>query len=534
MTEQTPAGFDMLPSPYFFVPMDEKVWTPDDPTPSHDRPVRDGVSGHLKITLTAKTPIFIRSAGSHPELGRDGLTTKEQVTEAKRTSVAYQSFYTLPDSTPAIPATSFNGMLRNVFEIITFSKLQPVPEDAMSVNEGRRGRVAYGPMERGRSKAHTQPAPVFLDAAERVFGTVADQFGLRKRVTATPLRCTGHPIPITDRGRGLRTVVGTPRTTFYPHYVEQPGASRGRIRGHSHANSNTKDFRVSGWKRYAVSPVPDDGIPLIPPPNNNEDVCTWFRPLPTGTAFTGDLHFHNLRPWEFGALLWALTFGGREDLCHSIGFGKPLGLGAVQLSIAWQRSSVLDAHSQPVPTTDIGWQKSQRDLFEGELRNASILAPGQCLADHPAIRDLILLADLECGHQAENVLHHPRDVKHFAKAKQQGLSLPRYHELFPDHPPPPLPMAQPAQSRSASAAAGQTQAAVRVALASDYPNEATFKNRVLNKLTPGGLAQLAPEITVLSKPENELWRMRLLNHLASEKKLKSRLRERHPDCAWLA
>ena len=49
---------------------------------------------------------------------------------------------------------------------------------------------------------------------------------------------------------------------------------------------------------------------------------------------------------------------------------------------------------------------------------------------------------------------------------------------------------------------GAQQAAARATLKSDYPNEATFRNRVLDNLDPGRLSQLQFEIGVLKKVEN--------------------------------
>lgn len=53
-------------------------------------------------------------------------------------------------------------------------------------------------------------------------------------------------------------------------------------------------------------------------------------------------------------------------------------------------------------------------------------------------------------------------------------------------------------------------------LKSDYPNEATFKNRVLAKLNPGQLGQLEAEVEYLKKPENAAWLQKLKTQLASK------------------
>lgn len=80
------------------------------------------------------------------------------------------------------------------------------------------------------------------------------------------------------------------------------------------------------------------------------------------------------------------------------------------------------------------------------------------------------------------------------------------------------------------------RAAAQAALKSDYPNEATFKNSVLAKLTPGQLEQLSGEVEKLRKPENAGWRARLTEALRGKamKDIRKRLRDKEwfpPD--WL-
>ena len=69
----------MIRSPYNFVPVSDKVFFPDWADQiSHDIPFSDGVSGSLELTITAKTPLFVRNGH-----------TKE---DARLKSTNYQSF----------------------------------------------------------------------------------------------------------------------------------------------------------------------------------------------------------------------------------------------------------------------------------------------------------------------------------------------------------------------------------------------------------------------------------------------------------
>jgi hypothetical protein len=56
----------------------------------------------------------------------------------------------------------------------------------------------------------------------------------------------------------------------------------------------------------------------------------YIQPLDYDTCFHFRLDFTNLEADEFGALLLAITL--ENDMRHKIGYGKPLGLGSVQLA----------------------------------------------------------------------------------------------------------------------------------------------------------------------------------------------------------
>lgn len=86
-----------------------------------------------------------------------------------------------------------------------------------------------------------------------------------------------------------------------------------------------------------------------------------------------------------------------------------------------------------------------------------------------------------------------------------------------------------AQKKTAqSAEDAKRQAAAQAMLASDYPNDREFNNRVLSKLTPGALDQLQSEIALLQKPENMRWLDQLKKTLASKdyKDIRKRLRQK--------
>jgi CRISPR-associated protein (TIGR03986 family) len=89
----------MITAPFNFIPLNEKVFFPSWAEDiSHDVPFEDGKSGVIDITITAKSPIFIRDHANAEQFCQHN-----------------GQFY--------IPGSSVKGMIRNVLEIMSFSKL---------------------------------------------------------------------------------------------------------------------------------------------------------------------------------------------------------------------------------------------------------------------------------------------------------------------------------------------------------------------------------------------------------------------------
>lgn len=112
-------------SPYNFVPAptESEVYKPDwAHQVSHDIPFSDGQSGEITLKITAETPIFIRNGHAKP---KDG---EEVTSEFSHVMVNGQKQY-------FIPATSIKGMLRNVLEIMSFSRMKQVDDDKFAVRD---------------------------------------------------------------------------------------------------------------------------------------------------------------------------------------------------------------------------------------------------------------------------------------------------------------------------------------------------------------------------------------------------------------
>ncbi|MEG4517136.1 MULTISPECIES: TIGR03986 family type III CRISPR-associated RAMP protein [unclassified Microcoleus] len=149
-------------------------------------------------------------------------------------------------------------------------------------------------------------------------------------------------------------ILSNPKPTNFPHYLVQQNVDKLElkhyasepiektvIRGHKlywHKGSNP-DFKLPPPKKVIDLPkkILNTQTTLISDPQT-----TQISPIKKGVTFKFDIHFENLSKVELGALLWVLSLSsdksqtldtGKQDekYCFSLGMGKPLGMGAVNI-----------------------------------------------------------------------------------------------------------------------------------------------------------------------------------------------------------
>lgn len=197
------------------------------------------------------------------------------------------------------------------------------------------------------------------DMATLIFGRVGDasEQCLKGRVTF-------HHAVADDKPAALEqppTILNSPKPTYYPNYIRQPGAVNGKITKNGNYETFMSDnCKIRGWKRYPVRPLAQATVqPLSVEQidDNNPAVQVKLHTLPEGTVFSTRMSFHNLKPEEFGAICWALTWAGEKQLRHSLGMGKPFGFGQIEISIDSENSTLL-------PNNDSGSQSSWQDCMQ--------------------------------------------------------------------------------------------------------------------------------------------------------------------------
>lgn len=111
----------MLKAPFNFVPLNEKPYLPEWADQiSQDMPFEDGLSGKIKLKITAETPIFVSD-------------------KVQENNTMPCEFCHILDSDGNkryfIPGTSIKGVLRNVMEILSFGKMTQVQNQSFGIRD---------------------------------------------------------------------------------------------------------------------------------------------------------------------------------------------------------------------------------------------------------------------------------------------------------------------------------------------------------------------------------------------------------------
>lgn len=176
------AELDCISAPYNFVPLSDWVHEPTWAAQiSHDVPFRNGLCGHLDLKITAVTPLLV---------GREQQ-------KATGTSPGRVDPYQLPDGRYAIPGTALKGMIRNVVEIATFSRMGAVDDVRFGLRDISGPYVSAAYTARVRDKIASGFMDLANDGLPRI--TPCEMVRLAHRELETWLRVPKPPIFPADR-----------------------------------------------------------------------------------------------------------------------------------------------------------------------------------------------------------------------------------------------------------------------------------------------------------------------------------------------
>ena len=420
----------MISAPYNFVPLSSQVFLPDwSQQVSHDIPFKDGLSGELHYTLTAETPLLVG--------GRQTRANNDHPGEVRP--------FKLPDDSYAIPGSSMKGLLRSVMEIAAFGRMNKVDEVRPGLRDISKADSVYATRD---LICHTSPvhrqepgAQHGYDLADLLFGAINSQNqadALRGRVSCEIARAKGQPGPEAQPP----TILNSPKPSYFPNYLTQLVDSHSWKLRKDKQNQENQQYvtyirtdasrapTLRGFKRYPVRPLADAQVQeLTDQQRGNRSVQVRLHTLPPQTRFEGRIVFHNLKPVELGALLWVLTWGGKAELRHSLGMGKPFGFGQVRIELQADRCRLIP-NDPAEPEAALTPERIE------QLMHAFVQTMTEQIPEwerSPQILNLLAMANPQSATQlpAGMELRHMRldstqRVNEFQSAKKDKLVLPDY------------------------------------------------------------------------------------------------------------
>lgn len=414
-------GPAQLAAPFRFARVNRWIYEPDwAPLVSHDVPFADGLCGEAEVEITAKSSILVGGDRRKP--------TGDEAGEVLP--------FRLPDGGYAIPGSALQGMARAILEVAAFGRLGPWVEDRKFGIRDFSGTATARDLLKHSHPGHTNSIPEMkLDLPHLLFGVAAEHDGgrgLKRRANFDLARAEGDPRPVKpghpsvllgpkpsyvgfyvrQKEGGGRVPTNEPMATYTPLEGEAPHLARPELAG-------VKIWPARGAGRFTPKRIDDEKI------RGNLKIQTWLFALPPGTRFRSRLNFHNLRPVELGALLWALSFGDEAAFGadadevtkrHRLGMGKPLGLGEVAIRVAGlETDPACLARAPDLPKDAMGFVRA----FEEHMRGAY----GERWSESKQVAALLKAADPE-RNDASDLRY--ATLKDYQGAKNAQLYMPDY------------------------------------------------------------------------------------------------------------
>lgn len=116
-------------APYNFIPLPETVVLASDDLPGHDQYHDEKLTGHIECELVTCSPTYIRGVLTPSEYKEFGVKRSEDLSDIEKQQCA--GFFSVDPNRqkPVIPGSSLRGMIRNIMEIITFSRMRWVGKE---------------------------------------------------------------------------------------------------------------------------------------------------------------------------------------------------------------------------------------------------------------------------------------------------------------------------------------------------------------------------------------------------------------------
>ncbi|KOR31462.1 hypothetical protein TI04_00735 [Achromatium sp. WMS2] len=267
------------------------------------------------------------------------------------------------------------------------------------------------------------------DFANLLFGNISpdSKNSLKSRVWFEMAKAIGQPTVSTQPD----TILNSPKPTYFPNYIQQhASATDWKLAGNKPQYATylqTQEHsapQIRGWKRYPVHLDSEIQVQTLnDDQNTNRKVQVRLHTLDKGCKFSGSVHFHNLKPEELGALLWAIDFGGNPNCRHGLGMGKAFGFGQLSVKLDTAQSRIIpnNTGAKVPPSMELCIVK-----FQEYMRKAL----GTDWSTTAQVQALVAMADTTQRAKFPGKLQHmmliPSLGNEFQKAKQQALTLAGY------------------------------------------------------------------------------------------------------------
>ncbi len=291
----------------------------------------------------------------------------------------------------------------------------------------------------GETIDHTNPAhrsTDFFDLPELIFGSTREDTGysLKGRAVFSHAVCNSSAKPLPEKA----TILNSPKPTYYPNYIRQnadPVNWKLKDGNEGYQTYRDEKAEIRGWKRY---PVRNKAEPqaLTSDQAQNKNVQVQLNPLDAGAIFSGQLSFHNLKPEELGAVVWALTWGesktkdsdSKPRYRHAIGMGKSFGYGQVSITLGQPvLMPNLDENNITLEECVNRFISCMNDAYADAQGNQE---DAQSWIDSEQLQQLLAMADPEATRDFPGRLRHMKIERPnefvAAKSKDNLFVLPEY------------------------------------------------------------------------------------------------------------
>ena len=301
---------------------------------NHSRYWSERYTGVIPVRLRTQTPLFI----TNPE------------TRRKMEGVTDHYIY---DCLEYIPATALKGMLSSAYEIITNSRYRVFGKQNFTKLKYRDGwdKKTYpcSPADCLPDLLHPAKTIEQLSPTDRLFGWVGQEGKMawrgKLRFSDATYKGVGEPVegfPEKD-GKPLK-ILGAPKPAQARFYLgdKSGGPQKNGLTKEEAGYKNGKKLR--GRKVYLhhqnFSPP---SVFTQKRDKQNRSITGW---IPAGKEFPFSIRFENLTGEELGGLLFLLGLSGpKHPYYFRLGYGKPLGLGSVELT-ADARKTVISSGNE--------------------------------------------------------------------------------------------------------------------------------------------------------------------------------------------